>query len=196
MCNIEFPLVQLLKGGEETSWRVIKAGEAACNWPAHHQGSLVVCYDMLVICWLYNVHVHCLVNLACTGCPRLVGPCGCTGDCTTHVSCLWVVDSSFHRVVFIYMGVVLLAVYILNITIVDCPVNSACTACTGCPRPASVGLWPGATIPRHFENRWSFNLKMAMTMIIMMMNDDNYNVNLISLKMVMMMIMMEMYWIG
>ena len=40
MCNIEFPLVQLLKGGEETSWRVIKAGEAACNWPAHHQGSL------------------------------------------------------------------------------------------------------------------------------------------------------------
>ena len=45
MCNIEFPLVQLLKGGEETSWRVIKAREAGqlahhCNWLAHHQGSL------------------------------------------------------------------------------------------------------------------------------------------------------------
>ena len=45
MCNIEFPLVQLLKGGEETSWRVIKARETGqlahhCNWLAHHQGSL------------------------------------------------------------------------------------------------------------------------------------------------------------
>ena len=43
MCNIEFPLVQLLKGGEETSWRVIKAGRQLahhCNWLAHHQGSL------------------------------------------------------------------------------------------------------------------------------------------------------------
>ena len=45
MCNIEFPLVELLKGGEETSWRVIKAREAGqlahhCNWLAHHQGSL------------------------------------------------------------------------------------------------------------------------------------------------------------
>ena len=51
MCNTEFPLVQLLKGGEETSWRVIKAREAACpplqlacpppRQLAHHQGSVL-----------------------------------------------------------------------------------------------------------------------------------------------------------
>ena len=127
------------------------------SWLALLVVSLVVCLIVLFVVLgnILVVHVHCLVNLACTGCPRLGCWCGCTGDCTTRVSCLWAVNSSFHRVVFIYRGVVLLAVNILNMTIVDCPVNSACTGCTGCPRPASVSLWPGATIPRHLDNRSS-----------------------------------------
>ena len=46
VCNIEFPLVQLLKGGKETKKPVkglSKPGRQLahhCNWLAHHQGSL------------------------------------------------------------------------------------------------------------------------------------------------------------